>query len=564
MGRFDTHPRDLSYLLQKIANRELALPDFQRSFVWDPNQTEMLIESIASGFPAGSLLFAKNRPDFLAIREFEGAPELGDEKPNEIVLDGQQRLTSLYQALTGSGEYEYFVAIQHLLDGDVEAAVFHESRKRAERKRLGDIEVQARDLLLPIPRLFEDNGFGKWRDQVLAQRDDGEELGTRLWDVHSQWLSNIQTYQFPVVTLSEDTSLEAICNIFETLNNTGVRLSVFELLTARFWPSGVDLRGRLEEARTDSGMIDEFSLDPYYLLQVLALRSGKNSCTRSSVLKLEPAEVREHWSAVVHGVDGALRFFRDHCGVVRSGWLPYVPMLLPLAAIWPEHVASVPGPNQATRRGRLSTWYWRSVLGQQYENATNTKALKDYRELPVWLDGGAPPQSVAEFRFDQRLRDVTHRQRAVYRGLVGLMATRGALDFHNAQRLTWEKVHNQEINDHHVFPQAWLRDELPSIPSRLRDTILNRALIDKITNIRIGRRAPSDYIEEMAEELGESLLSEILGSHFLPSDLDGPLRRDQFEDFLDQREKWLLKEIATVTDVAIEHLTPNVSADAVS
>lgn len=561
MGRFDTHPRGLSYLLQKITNRELALPDFQRSFVWDPNQTEMLIESIASGFPAGSLLFARNRPDFLAIREFEGAPELGDAKPNEIVLDGQQRLTSLYQALMGSGEYEYFVAIRHLLDDDVEAAVFHESRKRAERKGLGKIEVQARDLLLPIPRLFENNGFGKWRDQVLALRDDGDELGPRLWDVHSKWLSNIESYQFPVVTLSEDTSLEAICNIFETLNNTGVRLSVFELLTARFWPSGVDLRGLLEEARADSDMLDAFGLDPYYLLQVLALRGGKNSCTRSSVLKLSPDEVTEHWSAAVSGVDGALRFFRDHCGVVRAGWLPYVPMLLPLAALWPEHVASVAGPNQATRRSRLSTWYWRSVLGQQYENATNTKALKDYREIPIWLEGGAAPQSVAEFRFDQRLRDITHRQRAVYRGLVGLMATRGALDFHNAEPLSWNKVHNQEINDHHVFPQAWLRDEMPSIPSRLRDTILNRALIDKITNIRIGRRAPSDYIEEMAKELGESLLSEILGSHFLPSDPDGPLRLDQFEDFLDQREGWLLEEIATVTDVAVEQLTPTSAVD---
>lgn len=87
----------LSYLLESIHNREVALPDFQRDFVWDPGATEELIESLCQNFPAGSLLRIKNGAGFqFAPREFQGAPALNGHAPSYLILDGQQRLTSLY------------------------------------------------------------------------------------------------------------------------------------------------------------------------------------------------------------------------------------------------------------------------------------------------------------------------------------------------------------------------------------------------------------------------------------------------------------------------------------
>ena len=89
----------LRFLLESIHNREVALPDFQRDFVWDPRATEELIESICQNSPAGSLLRIKNSTDFyFAPREFEGSPELNGHEPSYLILDGQQRLTSMYQA----------------------------------------------------------------------------------------------------------------------------------------------------------------------------------------------------------------------------------------------------------------------------------------------------------------------------------------------------------------------------------------------------------------------------------------------------------------------------------
>src|SRR5271166_862822 len=113
----DTNPRALKDLLSEIHSRTTVLPDFQRSFVWDPSATQELIVSIANNYPAGSLLRVRDKNKVFAAREFEGAPALNGYIHTFLVLDGQQRLTSLYQAFYGAGEHRYFVSLEKLLAG---------------------------------------------------------------------------------------------------------------------------------------------------------------------------------------------------------------------------------------------------------------------------------------------------------------------------------------------------------------------------------------------------------------------------------------------------------------
>src|SRR5215213_5949874 len=123
----DTNPRELKELLRQIHAREAALPDFQRDFVWDPSATQELIVSVASNYPAGSLLRIRNTHSLFACREFQGAPALDGSKPTYLVLDGQQRLTSLYQAFYGVGDHRYFINLRQLLDGgELEECIFYE------------------------------------------------------------------------------------------------------------------------------------------------------------------------------------------------------------------------------------------------------------------------------------------------------------------------------------------------------------------------------------------------------------------------------------------------------
>jgi Protein of unknown function DUF262 len=112
------------------------------------------------------------------------------------------------------------------------------------------------------------------------------ELEDALSDVEERWIRSIDDYKFPVVTLSDTTSAEAVCTIFETLNRTGVKLSPFELLTARFWPQNVNLRRLWEKAQEDHPIIADFLIDPYYVLQIVSLAARSTpSCKRSVVVK---------------------------------------------------------------------------------------------------------------------------------------------------------------------------------------------------------------------------------------------------------------------------------------
>ncbi len=550
----DTNPRALKELLAEIHNRSTALPDFQRDFVWEPGATQELIVSIASNYPAGSILRVRDAKRVFAAREFDGAPPLGGGKHTFLVLDGQQRLTSLYQAFYGVGEHRYFLDLGKLRDGaDFEEAIFHERATTKWTKAREDFELQANELLLPLSVLKGGaGGFGQWGRKVARKLADKERIALEdaLDSIEERWIRAIDDYHFPVVTLSDKTEPDALCTIFETLNRTGVKLSVFELLTARFWPQSINLRALWDKALADYPVIGDFEVDAYYVLQGISLASRKApSCKRSDVLNLAASDITEWWDKVVLGLATGLEILRDDCKVMLPKWVPYQTMLPPLAAV----LARSGNPKTAeagARREKLKRWFWCAVFGQIYESAPNSKSAKDVTELLPWLAGGAAPESVESFRFDPRaLRDVTPRQRSIYRGVINLILGGGARDFHTQAVITGKLMADQGIDDHHVFPAAYLERRGVRL-ARTRDCVLNRTLIDRTTNQVISDRAPSDYLAEIRGTTGFPF-EPVLASHGLPAGDDSSLLKDDFDAFLTWRQARLWKEIQRVTGVTI-------------
>jgi hypothetical protein len=549
----------LKFMLAMIHNREMALPDFQRDFVWDPYATDELIESIISNFPAGSLLRIKNGYQLLfQPREVEGAPVLAkDTKPSYLILDGQQRLTSLYQAFYGAGEHSYYMDLAGLENGkDLEDCVFY-MRTQDGKQRYGTVAQQAKGLVFPLGRLFGQDGFQGWATKVLEIRchDVTEilELQSRLNKLYEQWVRPIEEYEFPMVTLNEETSGEAVCTIFETLNRTGVKLSVFDLLTARFWSQELNLRQLWDDAKRDDEVLDDYDIDPYYILQIVGLlEPGTDklgqlrapSIKRSAILQMNVSQARAGWGIAVRGLAEVLVMLRDDCGVLAPGLIPYTTILIPMAAVWASQ-RTVKGADEGANRVKLVRWFWCSVFGQRYENAPNSQAEKDFGELLRWMKGGEEPESVAEFSIDGlKLRETRPKQRAVYRGTMSLILQNGALDFHKRGRITTQLLGDKKnpVDDHHVFPRAFLNERNEA--ARLRDCILNRTYIDRKTNQRLSKRAPSDYFGEIRSKHGKSETTELLRSHLLPLT---PLLADDFNAFLKAREDELLHLIALRT-----------------
>jgi hypothetical protein len=548
----DTNPRALKELLGEIHSRTTALPDFQRDFVWDPSATQELIVSISNNYPAGSILRVRDLKRAFVAREFEGAPRLDGHTHTFLVLDGQQRLTSLYQAFFGVGEHRYYLELKQLVSGaEFEEALFHERATTKQVKALERFEVQAKELILPLSVLEGGaGGFLQWllkvtnplpQDQRIAMLD-------ALTRINDRWIKTIDDYHFPVVTLSQETDADALCTIFETLNRTGVKLGVFELLTARFFAEKVHLRNLWEAAREKHPIVADFDVDPYYVLQAISLACRKApSCKRSDVLTLTAADISEWWPKVIQALATGLEILRDDCKVALPKWLPYQTMLPPLAGVLAR--LGVPKTAEAgAQREKLKRWFWCAVFGQAYEKAPNSQSAKDVVELVAWLGGGAPPESVAALRFDPRaLRDVTPRQRAIYRGSMCLILGQGqgARDFHTQAVITGKLMTEEGIDDHHVFPAKFLEKKGVTV-ARLRDCVLNRTLIDRTTNQMISDRAPSDYLAEIRETPGFPF-DLVLGSHSLPVGPDSPFWSDDYERFLVWRQERLWQEIKRVT-----------------
>ncbi len=542
MNIFETHPKPLKLLLTQIHNGELALPDFQRDFVWEPGAVEELIESIMRAYPAGSLLFLKHSGEGFQVREFEGAPKLKSAMSTSyLVLDGQQRLTSLFQAFFGKGEHVFYLDIRELSETeDIEAAVWHESRKRAERMDLMDIQTQAERLFCPLSVVMTD-GFDSWIDEIMDHRvekgDEAKELRATLRQVNKDWIAPILEYQFPVVTLSSETPIDAVCKMFETLNRRGVKLTVFELLMARSFMNKVSLRQLWDEAQEKYPVFEEFNIDPYYVLQTVSLLEGR-TLKRKEILDIRPNTIMSHWEKATSSLAEVITFLRRNAGVLSPSILPYNTMLIPLAAAWAK-TSDIKGPAEASRRDKFKTWFWASVFSQAYEKAPASRAVADFKDLVRWIAGeDRLPFGVRTLYFNPEMfTDITPKQRALYRGTIALVCSNGVLDFHKAEPLTFDYLQANKVDDHHVFPQGYLKvrgeDEW-------MNCVLNRTLIDKKTNIRISNKAPSRYLAEIETEVGKEKMEKILSSHILPS---SELRGDDFESFMIERAKMLFERL---------------------
>lgn len=525
--------KNLSELLAWIDKGELAIPDFQRSFVWPAGNTAELVASIASDFPAGSLLLLENNDQFMR-RSFEGAPETGHE-PKYLVLDGQQRLTGLYQALYGTGKQDFYIRWKDLLAPD---AVFDDDAIAIKKQGSKPRDI---DELFPLHAIYGGEGSVHW---LLKQSPELQaDLETRF---RKRWIDSIEKYSFPVVMLPADTPMEAVCTIFETLNRTGIKLTVFELLTAKLRPRGVNLRDNWQDTLERSDIISRFDVTPEDFLRVIGIlvNSKDNDAAKpKALLKLTERHIGTFWLKAEEALAQALELLSARAGAYSWRRIPYPALAIPMAASLVSFTGG--GAEKGAARQKLMQWFWCSVFSEAYESGQSTKTVSDYRDLMVWLSGGDAPSVVKDFVFEgAELRDVTSGATARYKGILSLLLANRPHDFHNDKEITPERITNREVDDHHVFPRKYLKDAGAKDPA---DTILNRALIDRETNKRIGANAPRVYIEEIEKKWGKAALKKMLQAHLLPYE---PLVRNDYPGFLEQRQRLLQNAVTAAAEAA--------------
>lgn len=601
---FQTNPYDLHKLLEDCHRGILQLPDFQRSWVWDEERIKSLIASVSRAFPVGALMTLDSGGQVnFKPRPVEGAPdEAKRNAPHSLLLDGQQRMTSLYQVTIRGKVVEtvtpknkkvkrwFYIDIRKALDptidreeaivGVPEDRIIRPHFGRGEVMDLSSAELEYAALMYPVSQVFD---WDRWQDGFDAHwRGDGNEAVRETFRAFKRHvLENFKYYRVPVISLDRSTSKEAVCVVFEKVNTGGKPLDAFELVTAMYAADGHELRkdwygddtnkGRhrrfvdtLRPADSEKGIIagvgnTDFlqAISLFYTRErrreaELAGKQGKDlpavTGNRQALLGLPLDAYKRYEKQVERGFVQAAKFLHM-LHIYRIFDLPYQSQIVPLAAI----IADIGDAwEHEAHRAKLVRWYWNGVFGELYGSAVESRIARDFVEVPAWLKGGPEPSTVSEtiFRAD-RLKTMRMRLSAAYKGVNALLMKEGAQDFRSGQKFDHTVFFGENVDIHHIFPQDWCKKQ--GIKPAVYDSIINKTPLSFRTNRMIGGVAPSGYLANL--ERGDAATPAIDPARldgFLRTHLVDPetLRRDRFDAFMADRQKRLLRMIEQATGKA--------------
>ncbi|MBV8618025.1 MAG: DUF262 domain-containing protein [Curvibacter sp.] len=571
---FRTAEPALKDVLDSIAAGQIQLPDFQRGWVWDDNHIRSLIASLSLSYPIGAVMFLEAGGVPFKPRLFAGVQLQPAPKPKTLVLDGQQRLTSMYLSLRSGQPVPtrtekgadirrlYFLDMAKCLDpnADREEAVISvpESLKlTSDFGRKVDLDVSTNELqyaqrLFPVALLFDIQGFMTWESGFSAHHQFDAEAMQFMQKFRNEIWLRFQQFKVPAIELTQDTPREAVCQVFEKVNTGGVTLTVFELMTATFAADEFNLRDDWEARRerlTAKHDLLEAVDGTSFLTAVTLLASYRRhlvqktavSCKRADVLKLDLADFKALEAALELGFKRAAELLAEE-KIFDERSLPYATQLIPLAAIC-AHLGertTLHGTKQSLLR-----WFWSGVLGELYGGANETRFAMDMQDVVAWVDGGTEPRTVRDANFaPTRLLSLQSRLAAAYKGLAALLMKHGGRDFVSGTPIDLNTYFNNAIDIHHIFPRAWCEKE--KLPKDKWNSVINKAPLAAGTNRFISGDAPSVYLGRIqkAKQVPPTSLDEFLTSHVIPV---AALRADDFDAFIRLRAAALLALIEAAT-----------------
>lgn len=545
-----------------------------------------LVASVSLSYPVGTLMLLRTGGDSMRFKQrpIQGATPPASLKPDRLILDGQQRLTSLYQSLM----LQTPIKTQDVRKKPLEGWLYIDMRMALDPT--ADREEAIR--MLPADRIIKEFGSGTTYDYSTPEKEYEAHLfplnrvfdasswrnlfnkhwhyaaeEVEMWDAfEAQVIDRFKSYQMPVIELGKDTDRAAVCQVFEKVNTGGVTLTVFELLTATYAAEEFDLRADWEERQRawkgpEYKILRQFAnTDFLQTVTLLATRARREEalkqdddaeraprigCRRTDMLVLSLEQYQQWAPVAVTGLLRAAKFLHGQY-FYDTRFLPYGSQLVPLAAIF-----GVLGKDADTQgaQAKIARWFWCGVMGELYGGTTETRFSRDLPDVVEWVRGGSEPRTVTEASFSPaRLLTLRTRNSAAYKGVYALLLSAGARDWRTGDQATTDTYFDTAMDIHHIFPKAWSQKQGLS-PQRY-DSIVNKTPLSAHTNRVIGGRAPSDYLERLAHgaDIDATGLDQNVATHFVDA---AYLRCDDFDGFFAARSRAILTRIEQATGKSV-------------
>lgn len=569
-----TNDRQLIELMKEVDSGAAQLPDFQRGWVWDDSRIRSLILSVIHNFPVGAAMFLEygNASIRFQHKPIEGSPVDPATVPDELILDGQQRLTSLYNALysrnpvhtrTDKGkdiERYYYLDIEKALDPkanneEVVISVPASKKITSDFGRKVDIDLSTREQefelkMFPLNIILDTSEEQNWQNEYYKHYTYDVGVIKQFTELFSKVINPTQQYQMPVILLDKTTPKEAVCQVFENVNTGGVSLTVFELVTAIFAMDDFQLRQDWEDRRKRyfSGDLLSKVTATDFLTALTLLSSfkagGTVSCKKKDVLNLTLDAYKKYADSLCEGFLLAEKLLKEE-RIFSSYDLPYSTQLIPLSAVC---TALMDGNRIYTTsvRYKVKQWYWCGVFGELYGSANETRYANDIVQVVNWINNnGNLPKTVTDFYFNpMRLLGMQSRQSAAYKGVMALILKNRAQDFISGMEMDFSTFSNEKIDIHHIFPRDYCTKN--GYDKLKWNSVVNKTPLSARSNREIGGNAPSAYLKRLEKKgsVSSADLDKYVESHWIDHNL---LRADDFQNFIIDRAKKLLAAIEKAT-----------------
>jgi hypothetical protein len=529
-------------LISEIQKGQIKVPKFQRNFVWSLDKTAKLLDSILKSYPIGTFILWETNErlnDIKNIGDLE-LPVVPEGTKVQYVLDGQQRITSLYAAYLGAkikkeGEKkitdysEIFVDLDGDVDNNDDQLVVSEEPE-GTFITLHEV-LNFNDNLLVIKEKYSDDHFKK---------------------IH-HYSQTFSTYDFSTIVLRKE-DIDSAIEVFTRINTGGQTLTLFEIMSAKTYDEDqdFDMEDKFQKLLDDLADCKYNTISSSVILSTLSLVLSKNrECKRKVILQLDKQEIINVWDEIISALKDSIEYFRSVYRIPVSAILPYDSLLIPFAYFF-YYQKDKPKGDQLKF---LEEFFWRMSLSYRYSSATESKLAQDIKRIDEILLNKRPNYDDIKVNLNspRDLIETSFSAGSSYcKAVLCLLAYHEPKDFQDNGKVildnSWLKLANSK-NYHHFFPKALLTKN--NIGNK--NSLVNITLVSADLNKRkIKAKAPSIYIQDFLDE--NEGLTDSIKSHLI-DDIDAfGIRSDDYLVFLEKRAALIFKELQN--RIELKHKEP--------
>ncbi|MYE78514.1 MAG: DUF262 domain-containing protein [Chloroflexi bacterium] len=509
----------LQELLAQIDAGILVLPQFQRGFVWKRRQVHDLMESLYKSYPIGSLLVWNTKAN---IQDIKGGanPSIGN---HELLLDGQQRLTTLYGIVRGKrpafSDADEGAFLNLYFNVETEEFEFYRSTKMQHNPHWVSVtHVMQNDLGSVITPFISGPNLAEYFNRLNR-------------------ITSIKERVFHIETMTDqDKPMDEVVEIFDLVNSGGTKLSKGDLALAKICADWPQARETMQDClKTLAKSSYHFNLD-WLLRCINALETGHADFSELERQNVTVEQIQDGLARAVSHIHNILNHLASRLGLDHGYVLGSPNSLIALARYFDKH-----GKFHAQGTvNRLCYWYVHAMLWQRYSGQVETRIRQDIvavedSENPV--DGLIERLRENRWPLNIEARDLTAANRGgrFYSLLYMLTRVYGARDLCKGIELKKYLLGSgNQLELHHLFPKHQLRKH-GGFGHNEVNAIANFAFLTADCNKTISARLPKDYFPEYEEKHPG-----VLASHWIPMD-EHLWKIENFRDFLAARRELLAK-----------------------